>query len=75
MRKNRPHEVNFNVTYGGHQNYLKTHFTDILCVLGDLDIWFKIWFDLKVCASLCQILFFSKPQNYLAVFQIVTRNN
>ena len=50
-------EVNFDVTYEGHQNSSKTHFMNILSVFGDLHIWRKNC-RCQVWTSLCQVLFF-----------------
>ena len=50
-------EVNFDVTYEGHQNCSKTHFTNILSVLGDVHIRRKNC-PCQVWTSLCQVLFF-----------------
>ena len=50
-------EVNFDVTYEGHQNCSKTHFMNILSVFGDLHIWRKNC-RCQVWTSLCQVLFF-----------------
>ena len=50
-------EVNFDVTYEGHQNCSKTHFMNILTVFGDVHIRPKNC-PCQVWTSLYQVLFF-----------------
>ena len=60
--KFKPLWGHFGVTYEGDQNCSKTHFMNILSFFGDLHIRHKNC-PCQVWTSLCQVLFFLKPQN------------